>query len=348
MIPGINQDKISDITANILKNQLIVYTQEQCDKLGIPMSRVPVSNVFDLETFNFRSFYTELPVINTRPKILLPLPSVRIVPELSKDKYYRNYVLEFLKAEHQHAGDSLSSVLRNGKVVVKIMDLKKEYPLGTDFLHEFSKEHPEILKRYKSALRKSAAARATAPPLATKRRILSASERIAILEGIEPGNEGATNFHKISFDSLIRVFAVRLSNPVREKEINEGRKRIDIVFDNSDKAGFFDELNRLYRIPCPKIFAECKNYGREIGNPEIDQLAMRFSSRRGMFGILVCRSIKDRESLIKRCRDVLKDRDGFIIVLDDTDLGCLLQCRDNGDESGIDNFMRTRLDELIM
>lgn len=37
MIPGINHDKISDITANILKKQLIEFTQEQCRLHSIPM-----------------------------------------------------------------------------------------------------------------------------------------------------------------------------------------------------------------------------------------------------------------------------------------------------------------------
>ncbi|MEI9958749.1 MAG: hypothetical protein WDM90_21115 [Ferruginibacter sp.] len=148
MIPGINRDKISDITANILKKQLIEFTQQQCKKHSIPMRRVPVNNVFDYEKFCFISFYAELPVINNRAKILLPISSVRQDPQLSKDKYYRNFVIEFLKAEHQHAGDSLATVLKNGTIIVRIADLKTKYPLKTDFLYEFSKKHPNILEKY--------------------------------------------------------------------------------------------------------------------------------------------------------------------------------------------------------
>lgn len=146
MIPGINRDKISDITSNILKKQLIAFTQQQCKKYSIPLKRVAVNNVFDYDKFDFVSYYDELPVINNRAKILLPISAVRQDPELSKDKYYRNFVIEFLKAEHQHAGDSLASVLKNGKVVVRIADLKEKYPLRADFLYEFSKQHPNILE----------------------------------------------------------------------------------------------------------------------------------------------------------------------------------------------------------
>ncbi|MEO6523696.1 MAG: hypothetical protein ABIN91_18580, partial [Mucilaginibacter sp.] len=42
LIPGISRDKISDITASILKKKLIEFTQKQCKKHKVPMSRVAV------------------------------------------------------------------------------------------------------------------------------------------------------------------------------------------------------------------------------------------------------------------------------------------------------------------
>ena len=347
LIPGINRDKISDITANILKKQLIEFTKMQCTIHFIPMKKVAVS-AFDHETFTFKSYYDELPVVNGRPKILLPINSVRQDPELSKDKYYRNFVLEFLIAEHAHAGDSLSTVLRNGKIVVRIADLKNKFPIGTDFLYKFSKENPQVLDKYKAELRRTANIQGSKPELNPIKKILVEQERIEILSNIKTGNEDATRFHKISFDNLINIFGIRFSNPKGEVEINDGRKRIDIVFDNNDEHGFFHHLNSLYHILCPKIFVECKNYGREIGNPEIDQLQTRFSDRRGKFGILVCRSIQDKQKMIQRCKDVLHDRQGYVIVLDDSDINSLLKLKEAGDEIKIDDFMNKKLDQLIM
>jgi len=348
LIPGINRDKISDITANILKTQLVKFTQDQCAVYSIPMRRVAVNNAFDYETFKFTSYYAQLPVINGKAKILLPVNSVRQDPELSKDKYYRNFVLEYLRAEHQHAGDSLATVLRNGRVVVRIGDLKEKYPLGTDFLYEFSKNHPQVLEKFKSELRRSAINRTQKPKLEPVRKILSAYDRLKILSDIAPGNDGANDFHKLSYDSLIYILGNRLTNPYREREINEGRKRIDIVFDNNDPSGFFYKLNTLHHIKCPKILIECKNYGREIGNPEIDQLVGRFSQARGVFGLLLCRSIENRESLLKRCKDVFNDKKNYVIVLEDKDLAALLHLKETGNETGIDEFMSRKLDEIIM
>lgn len=253
MIPGINRDKISDITANILKKQLILFTQEQCKKYSIPMKKIPVNNAFDYDKLNFKSFYSHLPVINGKPKILLPIASVRRDPELSKDKYYRNFVIEFLRAEHQHAGDSLATVLRNGRVVVRISDLKDRYPMNVEFLYEFSKDHPAVLEKYKSELRRTAGTKNEKAILQPKRKILNSTERASILASIKSGNEEAHNFHKISFDNLIHIYGERLDFPEREREINDGRKRIDIVFDNVDKQGFFHSLNSLITLNALKF-----------------------------------------------------------------------------------------------
>lgn len=347
MIPGINRDKVSDITANILKGKLIEFTQLQCRKYSIPLTNVACF-AFDYDSFQFKSFYADLPVVNGKPKILLPISSVRRDPDLSKDKYYRNFVIEFLKAEHQHAGDALAIVLKNGSVKVKITDLRSKYPMSSDFLYKFSKQHPEILKKYKAELKRTAVKHRGLDILKVKPKVLSAKERIDILASIKPGDVDASRFHKISFDNLIFIFGKNLSHPCREQEINNGRKRIDIVFNNSDKAGFFGALNTLHHIHCPKILIECKNYGKEIGNPEIDQLIGRFSPRRGKFGILLCRSISDRKTLIQRCKDAISDGGNYIIIFDDNDINRLLMFRDNNDEEKINEFFNSKLDELIM
>jgi len=348
LIPGINRDKISDITANILKRQLIEFTQKICEKYSIPIQRVAINNTFDFGRFDFVSYYSELPVINGKAKILLPISGVRQDPELSRDKYYRNFVLEFLRAEHCHAGDSLSTVLKNGSVIVRIGDLKEKYPINTDFLYKFSKEHPQILEKFKTELRRTANKKGTRPVLNPLVKVLTGFERIKILSEVKPGNDDATNFHKISYNNLIYIFGNRLTNPNREREINEGRKRIDIVFDNNDNIGFFSILNNLHHIQCPKILIECKNYGHEVGNPEIDQLLARFNNQRGKFGLLLCRSISDRKKLIQRCKDAMYGNNGIIIVLDDSDISVLIKLKSDNNEIGIDNYMSKKLDELIM
>lgn len=347
LIPGISRDKISDITANILKRSLVEFTQLQCQKHSVPTKKVPVNNAFDFDTFQFTSFFAHLPVIEGRPILLLPISSVRQEPELSKSKYYRNFVLEFLRAEHQHAGDSLSTVLKNGNVVVRIGDLKEKYPMTVDFLYSFSKENPNILERYKQELRSTAIKKGKAQ-LNPKLKVLNSTQRKAYLDAIETGATQASNFHKLAYDSLIYILADRISNPWMEKEINQGRKRIDIVFNNCDKKGFFHNLHEKHNVKCPKIIVECKNYGKEIGNPEIDQINGRLNDKRGRFGIIVCRSVDSKDRLLNRCKDLLNDNGNYIIVIDDVELFELLSFRDSNDETKIDDFFENKIDKLIM
>ena len=105
-----------------------------------------------------------------------------------------------------------------------------------------------------------------------------------------------------------------------EQQIHSGRKRIDVTFDNGATGGFFSALANQSRIPCRYVFGECKNYGRDVGNPEVDQLSGRFSINSGQFGLLLCRSVENMDLLLERCRDTLRDGRGLIIPLVDDDL----------------------------
>ena len=105
-------------------------------------------------------------------------------------------------------------------------------------------------------------------------------------------------------------------------------QRIDITYSNEAKAGFFSWLSQHF--PSAFIFVECKNYGKEVGNPELDQLSGRFSPSRGKVGILVCRSIEKPIPLEKRCIDTAKDHRGYILTFSDTELVELMEAAKAG------------------
>ncbi len=147
---------------------------------------------------------------------------------------------------------------------------------------------------------------------------------------------------------LTATFYPSLINPLKEVEIHEGRKRIDITFQNAAHNGFFYELPALKQVSSGYIFVECKNYSGDPTNPELDQLAGRFSTNRGRFGILVCRNINDKELFTKRCRDTAQDGRGFIIALDDNDIKYLLNLREERKIQEISDFLNKRYSDLVM
>lgn len=177
-------------------------------------------------------------------------------------------------------------------------------------------------------------------------RGFSGTALVSQLDAIPPGRENAHRYHQLMAQILNRLFSPQLTGMKIEQEINEGRKRIDICFDNVAVTGFFHDLMVRYGIPCPLIFVECKNYNNDPANPELDQLQGRFGKQRGRFGLLVCREISDRTVFVRRCRDMTQN-DGYVIALTDEDVKSLWTLRGLNNE-GFDQYLRDKLKELIL
>jgi len=79
----------------------------------------------------------------------------------------------------------------------------------------------------------------------------------------------------------------------------------------------------------------------------LDQLAGRFSPGRGQVGLLVCRSVENKNAMNKRCIDTAKDGRGYIIVLDDKDLKNMVKAfqANTGDQNF--TLLKERFEKLI-
>ncbi len=163
---------------------------------------------------------------------------------------------------------------------------------------------------------------------------------------MEPGKASADKYHRAVQALLTPLFYPALDMPKREVPIHEGRKRIDITYVNQATKGFFWWLIHNHGTPASDIVVECKNYGKEIKNPEFDQLAGRFSPRRGKFGLLCYRGFSDKLDIIRRCRDAALDDRGYIIALDDNDLQTLVDSRKSGLDTQFE-YLHERFRELI-
>ena len=165
------------------------------------------------------------------------------------------------------------------------------------------------------------------------------------VRAVLPGNAGATQYEDAIEKLLSALLYPSLASPLKQHEIHDGRKRIDITYSNVAQAGFFDWIGRRY--PAANVFVECKNYGKDVGNPEVDQLAGRFSPSRGQFGLLVVRSVANKALLDRRCKDTSNDSRGFIICLDDNDLQDLIKQRESIINGYNDNLLWRRFQKLI-
>ncbi|UYY97941.1 hypothetical protein OJ967_21400 [Peribacillus frigoritolerans] len=178
--------------------------------------------------------------------------------------------------------------------------------------------------------------------------IIDANSLFQELEDISPGKEGATAYHDLIFRSLTQIFENSLKRGKKEVAMHEGRKRVDIVFDNHDTNGFFAHIRDRNDIFCPKIFIECKNYSSDPSNPEVDQLIGRLGNLAGKFGILICREVMNEDVLMKRCRDAMIKNQDYIIWLEDKDIKALLKLKETLNEEGIIDYLSTKWDRLIL
>lgn len=152
-------------------------------------------------------------------------------------------------------------------------------------------------------------------------RIADAAPLVAAVRKTRTGRATATAYHRRVRDVLEAVFPYSLGPPSIEVDIDEGRKRVDIWQANTADGGIMGWVRRSFSSTV--VMTEAKNYQDDIGNPEIDQLAGRFSPWHGRFGIMVCRRVKNRPLAVARCRDVLHKQNALIVVLDDDDLDAL-------------------------
>jgi hypothetical protein len=91
LVAGIDKDRISDITCNLLKPQFIEYTQTACHSLGISMQPVEIAHSsFDDTRQRWISDEHLVPVDprNGKPIILVPKRFLRELPTLGTSSWY--------------------------------------------------------------------------------------------------------------------------------------------------------------------------------------------------------------------------------------------------------------------
>jgi len=346
-IHGVGRDTISDLTTNIVRGLLAEYTAEQCNLYGIPTQPVgSIGPVWNAQTGDWEARPLHLPIHGREPVLLVPKFSVRHRLSLDSQEFWNHHMIEFLRQEYLHAGGSLVRTFRDGRRHVTKKDVQARHPFIKDNLAHFVRDHPEVLRAYK-------ALKGARGPLEFEEleetfdeRAFAAALRQQI--GMIPeGNAAASRYHSFALGVCTFLFYPGLIYPIKESEIHEGRKRVDIKFTNAAERGFFLRMLQSPQTRAISVMIECKNYGKEINNPELDQLSSRFGHQRGFFGMLLCRHMDDRQLIVARCRDAANDGRSFMIVLEDADLVTLLQFVENARRLEIDELLQRRFDEIV-
>jgi len=350
MIPGISNDLISDITTNIIRGPLIEFTHQSCEYYEIPLTAAVDSGpLWDLQQHRWDNKFVELPMIDHRKLLLVPKAIVRRRLEYNPEEYYNHVILAALQTEELNANSELVELLKNGTGRVTKKALREKYGTGKSVIVAQTRERPQLLEDYRELKRSEPLQPLTNWELSQddESGATDWDGLLARVIAVEPGAEGATDYHRAIEALLQALFYSALVNPVRESHLHAGRKRIDIKFTNAARDGFFWRVHQHHGVPAGYIVVECKNYREDIGNSELDQLAGRFSPTRGKLGLLIYRRAVDRDTCIQRCKDAFHDDRGWILPLDDSDLGLLVEERKAELSSLSFSLLEQRFSEII-
>jgi hypothetical protein len=282
-IHGVGRDTISDLTTNVVRGLLAEYTRDQCRLHGIDTHSVgSLGPAWNTSSGDWEARYFELPLFQNKPVLLVPNFSVRYTLSLDSQEFWNHHMIEFLREEYLNASSSLVQTFQDGRRHVYKNAVQERHPFVKDNLAEFVRAHPEVLEAYKEL-------KGAQGPLTLKQieamfdeRTFAAALR-AELSSIPPGNSDASRYHSFILGVCTFLFYPGLIYPIKEQEIHQGRKRVDIKFTNAGERGFFKRILEAAQTRAISVLIECKNYERRLANPELDQLSGRFGHQRGFW-----------------------------------------------------------------
>jgi hypothetical protein len=274
---GINADRVSDITANLLKGFLIEYTQRQAEQYGIPITKgVPVEHVFDFDAGGWRDDYYDLPLnpLSQKPRgiILVPRRIVRLLPWINFDDFQRMEFGLYLRAKaSRKTVVGPGSARRPGKEEIVAVTRREVGRID----HYVDAKEREAHRADPEALVK-----------ATPEFKVRCDGLIDELRSLSTGQGDAYRYQGVMFRILNRLFEPDLIEGRTQARTVHGTEIRDILFTNDSDKPFWDFVRNTHGSLT--VVFECKNTAA-VDNGDVDQLAGYLGDALGYFGIILGR-----------------------------------------------------------
>ncbi len=318
---GIGPDRISDITASLLKQYLIDYTQKQCELWQIPLDDgVPVAHVFDADSFGWHDGYFDLPVspFDNSSILLVPRRIVRTLPWINYEDFFRMEFSTYLRAKR----------VRHRLTSKKVNAVPLAKP-DKEQIVTLTRTEIKRLDRYVSVKEATGAEAQPSQPYIDPNdncpETLHLKERLA---QVKVGREDASLFQRVVLEILNFLFNPELIDGELEVETGEGTERRDIVFTNDSDRSFWSYI----RSEHSSIFLmfEVKNT-QVLDNTYLNQVATYLGDRLGRLGFIVTRHPL-QEAQEKKAFSIFNDSHPrkIILTLSDIDLVTMLDMKCQG------------------
>ena len=108
LVPGIDRDRVSDVTINIIRAPLIRYTQDACEFYNIPLTGgVDSGPLWDQTSQQWHSRFENLPMATEGKLLLVPKAIVRKKLDYDRSEYLNHYLLTYLQDVELRADEVL-------------------------------------------------------------------------------------------------------------------------------------------------------------------------------------------------------------------------------------------------
>jgi hypothetical protein len=276
----IGPDRVSDISANILKRYLIEYTQRQCAIWRIPLVQgTPLRHVYDTATLEWEDGYFDLPVspVDGTPILLVPRRIVRVLPWINYDDFMRGEFKAYLASRRGVSRQNAQSDQPLGRV--------SEHPTK-EAVVTITRNDVSLIDRY---VKSREQARADAQPTfeyVDGDVCYQADHLKARLAAVEPGHATAAEYQQLVLEILNFLFNPELIDGQPEVRTAEGTERRDIIFTNDSDESFWD-FTRSEHSSLLLMF-EVKNVGA-LDMDDLNQTTTYLGDRLGTLGFIVTR-----------------------------------------------------------
>ena len=154
VVYNIGEDKVSDLITTIIFQDLIEYTQKQCDLWKIPTKNVSLDKkCWNSELEIWEKINTRLPIHSKRPIVFVPKSFVGKEYIFSYEKLYRELIIPEYKENELLKKDSKFVIkYKNGRVHVLGNELRKEYPCTKYVVLDFIKKYDNLYRQYKEKI----------------------------------------------------------------------------------------------------------------------------------------------------------------------------------------------------
>jgi hypothetical protein len=325
---GIGPDRISDIAANILKLDLIEYTQQQCATWGIQLhSGVPIPHIWNLATGQWDDAYHDLPVspVDGTPILFVPRRIVRALPWINFQDFLRLEFTAYLRAKRVRG-----RLTRTQKASREQGESAKQEAV------RITRVEVERIDRYVDA--KEGDAAAASPSMQEYVRglpVCAETERLkAALDATPTGAEHAASFQRLVLEMLNLLFNPDLIDGQLEVRTHcETERRDIIVLNDSDKT--FWTYVRMEHSALMIMF-ETKNTDR-VRADDLNQMATYLGDRIGRLAFVVTRQ-PATDAQVRKCFSIYNDSQPrkVILWLSDRDLAKMLDMACAGQDAMIE------------